>query len=133
MTDIGAHTYGPWTVTVEPTTTAPGVQQHVCTVCGHAQTAALAQIPVIAPIPGVPDALAPVYPVNIDGPETPLAEPEPVENIAEEPTPLSREHVIGCIIHWILLASALIVLVVYIVSAENEKKKIKALKEQLGI
>lgn len=133
VTDIGAHTYGPWTVTVEPTTTAPGVQQHVCTVCGHAQTAALAQIPVIAPIPGVPDALAPVNPVNIDGPETPLAEPEPVENIAEEPTPLSREHGIGCIIHWILLASALIVLVVYIVSAENEKKKIKALKEQLGI
>ncbi len=132
VANLGPHTYGPWTVTVEPTTTAPGVQQRVCTVCGHAQQAALAQIPVINPVPGVPAPIAPLNPTDIDEPETPLAE-EPAEQLPDEETPLSSEHGIGCIIHWILLAAALVVLVVYIITAENEKKKIKKLKEQLGL
>lgn len=132
VANLGPHTYGPWTVTVEPTTTAPGVQQRVCTVCGHAQQAALAQIPVVNPVPDVPAPVAPLNPVDIDDDETPLAE-EPAEQLPDEETPLSSEHGIGCIIHWILLAAALVVLVVYIITAENEKKKIKKLKDQLGL
>lgn len=133
VTDIGAHIYGEWTVIAEPTTAAPGAQQHTCTVCGHIEAMVLDRIPVIDPIPGVPGAVAPFNPVTIDAPETPLAEPDPVEDIAEETTPLSGGHGIGCIIHWIILAAALVLLIVYIITAGNEKKKIKKLKEQLGI
>lgn len=132
VTDIGGHTYGEWTVTAAPTTEATGAQQHTCTVCGHVETMVLDRIPTIAAIPGVPAPVAPYTPETIDAPETPLAD-EQVENIDDEITPQSEGHGLGCIIHWIILAAALVMLVVYIASAENEKKKIKALKEQLGL
>lgn len=132
VTDIGGHTYGDWTVTTAPTTEATGAQQHTCTVCGHVETMVLDRIPTIAAIPGVPAPVAPYTPETIDAPETPLTD-EQVENIDDEITPQSEGHGLGCIIHWIILAAALVLLVVYIVSAENEKKKIKALKEQLGL
>lgn len=132
VTDIGGHTYGDWTVTTAPTTEATGAQQHICTVCGHVETMVLDRIPAIAAIPGVPAPVAPYTPETIDAPETPLAD-EQVEDIDDEITPQSEGHGLGCIIHWIILAAALVLLVVYIVSAENEKKKIKALKEQLGL
>lgn len=132
VTDIGGHTYGEWTVTAAPTTEATGAQQHTCTVCGHVETMVLDRIPAIAAIPGVPAPVAPYTPETIDAPETPLAD-EQVEDIDDEITPQSEGHGLGCIIHWIILAAALVLLVVYIASAENEKKKIKALKEQLGL
>lgn len=40
-----AHTYGPWTITVEPTTEAKGEAKHTCTVCGHEETVEIPQLP----------------------------------------------------------------------------------------
>lgn len=37
-TDAGVHTYGGWTVTKAPTSTADGTRERACTLCGYTQT-----------------------------------------------------------------------------------------------
>ena len=41
ITGVEAHTYGNWTVTVQPTETSKGTQERICSVCGHKQTEAV--------------------------------------------------------------------------------------------
>lgn len=43
--DKADHTYGPWKVTLEPTTETEGVQERSCTVCGHTQKESIAKLP----------------------------------------------------------------------------------------
>lgn len=40
-----AHKYGEWKVTKEATQTAKGEKEHICSVCGYAETAEIAQLP----------------------------------------------------------------------------------------
>ncbi len=50
--DEGAHSFGDWTTTVEPTTEAKGEEARSCTVCGYAETR---ELPVLQPEPGEPE------------------------------------------------------------------------------
>ena len=47
--DEGAHSFGAWTTTVEPTAEAKGEETRSCTVCGYAETR---ELPVLQPGPG---------------------------------------------------------------------------------
>lgn len=69
LTETGAHTFGDWTVTQEPTESAEGEQERVCTVCGCTETEAI-----------------PVAEVEASPSPAPTATPEPAAEPAAEPT-----------------------------------------------
>lgn len=69
LTETGAHTFGDWTVTQEPTGSEEGEQERVCTVCGCAETEAI-----------------PVAEVEASPSPAPTATPEPAAEPAAEPT-----------------------------------------------
>lgn len=69
LTETGAHTFGDWTVTQEPTESEEGEQERVCTVCGCTETEAI-----------------PVAEVEASPSPAPAATPEPTAEPAAEPT-----------------------------------------------
>lgn len=69
LTETGAHTFGDWTVTQEPTESEEGEQERVCTVCGCTETEAI-----------------PVAEVEASPSPAPTATPEPTAEPAAEPT-----------------------------------------------
>ena len=69
LTETGAHAFGDWTVTQEPTESEKGEQERVCTVCGCTETEAIP----------VAEAKTPPSPA-------PAATPEPTAKPAAEPT-----------------------------------------------
>lgn len=68
LTETGAHTFGDWTVTQEPTESEEGEQERVCTVCGCAETEAI-----------------PVAEAKASPSPAPTATPEPTAKPAAEP------------------------------------------------
>lgn len=68
LTETGAHTFGDWTVTQEPTESEEGEQERVCTVCGCTETEAI-----------------PVAEVEASPSPAPAATPEPTAEPAAEP------------------------------------------------
>lgn len=69
LTETGAHTFGDWTVTQEPTESEEGEQERVCTVCGCTETEAI-----------------PVAEAKASPSPAPAATPEPTAEPADEPT-----------------------------------------------
>ena len=69
LTETGAHTFGDWTVTQEPTESEEGEQERVCTVCGCTETEAI-----------------PVAEVEASPSPAPTATSEPTAKPAAEPT-----------------------------------------------
>ena len=69
LTETGAHTFGDWTVTQEPTESEEGEQERVCTVCGCTETEAI-----------------PVAEAKANPSPAPAATPEPTAEPAAEPT-----------------------------------------------
>ena len=69
LTETGAHTFGDWTVTQEPTESEKGEQERVCTVCGCTETEAI-----------------PVAEAKANPSPAPAATPEPTAEPAAEPT-----------------------------------------------
>ena len=69
LTETGAHTFGDWTVTQEPTESEEGEQERVCTVCGCTETEAI-----------------PVAEAKATPSPAPAATPEPTAEPAAEPT-----------------------------------------------
>ena len=69
LTETGAHTFGDWTVTQEPTESEEGEQERVCTVCGCTETEAI-----------------PAAEVEASPSPAPAATPEPTAEPAAEPT-----------------------------------------------
>lgn len=69
LTETGAHTFGDWTVTQEPTESEEGEQERVCTVCGCTETEAI-----------------PVAEAKASPSPAPAATPEPTAEPAAEPT-----------------------------------------------
>ena len=69
LTETGAHTFGDWTVTQEPTESEEGEQERVCTVCGCTETEAI-----------------PVAEVEASPSPAPAATSEPTAKPAAEPT-----------------------------------------------
>ena len=69
LTETGAHTFGDWTVTQEPTESEKGEQERVCTVCSCTETEAI-----------------PVAEAKASPSPAPAATPEPTAEPAAEPT-----------------------------------------------
>lgn len=69
LTETGAHTFGDWTVTQEPTESEKGEQERVCTLCGCTETEAI-----------------PAAEVEASPSPAPTATPEPTVEPAAEPT-----------------------------------------------
>lgn len=69
LTETGAHTFGDWTVTQEPTESEKGEQERVCTLCGCTETEAI-----------------PVAEAKANPSPAPAATPEPTAKPAAEPT-----------------------------------------------
>lgn len=69
LTETGAHTFGDWTVTQEPTESEKGEQERVCTVCGCTETEAI-----------------PVTEAKASPSPAPAATSEPTAKPAAEPT-----------------------------------------------
>ena len=69
LTETGAHTFGDWTVTQEPTESEEGEQERVCAVCGCTETEAI-----------------PVAEAKANPSSAPAATPEPTAEPAAEPT-----------------------------------------------
>ena len=69
LTETGAHTFGDWIVTQEPTESEEGEQERVCTVCGCTETEAI-----------------PVAEAKASPSPAPAATPEPTAEPAAEPT-----------------------------------------------
>ena len=69
LTETGAHTFGDWTVTQEPTESEKGEQERVCAVCGCTETEAI-----------------PVAEAKANPSPAPAATPEPTAEPAAEPT-----------------------------------------------
>lgn len=69
LMETGAHTFGDWTVTQEPTESEEGEQERVCTVCGCTETEAI-----------------PVAEAKASPSPAPAATPEPTVEPAAEPT-----------------------------------------------
>ena len=69
LTETGAHTFGDWTVTQEPTESEKGEQERVCTVCSCTETEAI-----------------PVAEAKASPSHAPAATPEPTAKPAAEPT-----------------------------------------------
>ena len=69
LAETGAHTFGDWTVTQEPTESEEGEQERVCTVCGCTETEAI-----------------PVAEVEASPSPAPAATSEPTAKPAAEPT-----------------------------------------------
>lgn len=69
LTETGAHTFGDWTVTQEPTESEKGEQERVCTVCGCTETEAI-----------------PVAEAKASPSPAPTATSEPTAKPAAEPT-----------------------------------------------
>lgn len=69
LTETGAHTFGDWTVTQEPTESEEGEQERVCTVCGCTETEAI-----------------PVAEAKASPSPAPAATPGPTAEPAAEPT-----------------------------------------------
>lgn len=69
LTETGAHTFGDWTVTQEPTESEKGEQERVCTLCGCTETEAI-----------------PAAEVEASPSPAPTAAPEPTAKPAAEPT-----------------------------------------------
>ena len=69
LTETGAHTFGDWTVTQEPTESEEGEQERVCAVCGCTETEAI-----------------PVAEAKASPSPAPAATPEPTAEPAAEPT-----------------------------------------------
>lgn len=87
LTETGAHTFGDWTVTQEPTESEKGEQERVCTVCGCTETEA------------IPAAAAKASPSP-----APAATSEPTAKPAAEPT----EPALTGSAWWILLPVGLV-------------------------
>lgn len=68
LTETGAHTFGDWTVTQEPTESEEGEQERICTVCGCTETEAI-----------------PVAEAKANPSPAPAATPEPTAKPAAEP------------------------------------------------
>jgi len=87
LTETGAHTFGDWTVTQEPTESEKGEQERVCTLCGCTETEAI-----------------PAAEVEASPSPAPTATPEPTAEPAAEPVkPASTSSV-----WWILLPVGLV-------------------------
>lgn len=69
LTETGAHTFGDWTVTQEPTESEKGEQERVCTLCGCTETEAI-----------------PAAEVEASPSPAPTATPGPTAKPAAEPT-----------------------------------------------
>ncbi len=69
LTETGAHAFGDWTVTQEPTESEEGEQERVCTVCGCTETEAI-----------------PAAEVEASPSPAPTATPGPTAKPAAEPT-----------------------------------------------
>lgn len=69
LTETGAHTFGDWTVTQEPTESEKGEQERVCTLCGCTETEAI-----------------PAAEVEASPSPAPAATPGPTAEPAAEPT-----------------------------------------------
>ena len=69
LTETGAHTFGDWTVTQEPTESEKGEQERVCTLCGCTETEAI-----------------PAAEVEANPSPAPTATPGPTAKPAAEPT-----------------------------------------------
>ncbi len=69
LTETGAHAFGDWTVTQEPTESEKGEQERVCAVCGCTETEAI-----------------PVAEAKASPSPAPAAAPEPTAKPAAEPT-----------------------------------------------
>ena len=69
LTETGAHAFGDWTVTQEPTESEKGEQERVCTLCGCTETEAI-----------------PAAEVEASPSPAPAATPEPTAKPAAEPT-----------------------------------------------
>lgn len=69
LTETGAHTFGDWTVTQEPTESEEGEQERVCAVCGCTETEAI-----------------PVAEAKANPSSAPAATPEPTAEPAAKPT-----------------------------------------------
>ena len=69
LTETGAHAFGDWTVTQEPTESEKGEQERVCTLCGCTETEAI-----------------PVAEAKANPSPAPAATPEPTAKPAAEPT-----------------------------------------------
>ena len=69
LTETGAHAFGDWTVTQEPTESEEGEQERVCTLCGCTETEAI-----------------PAAEVEASPSPAPAATPEPTAEPAAEPT-----------------------------------------------
>lgn len=69
LTETGAHAFGDWTVTQEPTESEEGEQERICAVCGCTETEAI-----------------PVAEAKANPSPAPAATPEPTAEPAAEPT-----------------------------------------------
>lgn len=69
LTETGAHTFGDWTVTQEPTESEKGEQERVCTLCGCTETEAI-----------------PIAEAKANPSPAPAATPEPTAEPAAKPT-----------------------------------------------
>ena len=95
-------------------------------------------VPVIPAAPVVDIPAIPALPQTIVDEDTPLAGgtavtvEDPMEDIDDEATPLAAAPHTLCILHFLILCAALIILLVYMNEAKKHQQKISELREALG-